>query len=78
MSGPEGAPRCCACGAALTPDETGLTRKLINRGADRFFCLACLARRFDVTEETLREKIVQFRAMGCTLFPKEPEQGGRP
>ncbi len=78
MSGPEGAPRCVSCGAALTLDETGLTRKLINRGADRFLCLSCLARRFDVTEETLREKIAQFRAMGCTLFPPEGAEGGEP
>ncbi len=63
--------RCAGCGAALTPDETALTRKLVNRGTRTFFCLPCLARRFDVPEEALRRKIREFREMGCTLFPAE-------
>ena len=62
-------PACALCGASLSPDEIGLTKKLINRGAVTFFCLPCLARRFDVPEEALRAKIREFREMGCTLFP---------
>ena len=62
-------PACALCSASLTPDEIGLSKKLINRGTTVFFCLPCLARRFDVTEEILRDKIRQFREMGCTLFP---------
>ena len=61
-------PCCLQCGRPLQPDEIGLTRKMVSRGADRFFCLSCLACRFDVTEDTLREKIREFREMGCTLF----------
>ena len=60
--------RCVRCGAALTKDDIGLTRKLINRGATEFCCLSCLARHFELTEEILREKIKEFKAMGCTLF----------
>ena len=59
---------CTDCGRPLTADEIGLTKKLISRGAQSFFCLTCLARRFSVSEELLREKIDQFRRMGCTLF----------
>ena len=59
---------CAACGRPLQPDETALTRKLINRGATRFFCLTCLARHFQVSEDILRDKIREFREMGCTLF----------
>ena len=59
---------CCRCARPLEPDEIALTRKLINRGAVRFFCLSCLADHFDVTEEILRRKIRDFREMGCTLF----------
>ena len=59
---------CAACGRALHPDEIALTRKLISRGASRFFCLTCLAEHFQVSEAVLKEKIVQFREMGCTLF----------
>ncbi len=59
---------CIHCGRELTGDEIGLTKKLINRGASSFLCIACLAKEFSVSEELLKEKIVQFRAMGCTLF----------
>lgn len=66
--------RCAGCGRLLTRDEAALTRKLVNRGARVFYCLTCLSTRFDVSEEVLREKIVQFREMGCTLFAPEGEE----
>ena len=59
---------CTACGRELTPDEIALTKKLVSRGAESFFCLSCLAEKFAVSESLLREKIDQFRKMGCTLF----------
>ena len=62
--------KCCRCGRLLVPDETALTKKMINRGADRFYCLSCLADHFEVTEVILRQKIREFREMGCTLFKK--------
>jgi len=61
-------PVCFRCSRPLTADETALTKKLINRGATRFFCLSCLAAHFEVPEDSLREKIREFREMGCTLF----------
>lgn len=33
-----------------------------------FYCLKCLAERFDVTEERLIEKIAEFKKNGCMLF----------
>ena len=60
--------RCVRCGAVLAKDEIAMTRKMVNRGAEQFFCLACLAARFQLPEETLRQKIDEFKAMGCTLF----------
>ncbi|MBQ2957832.1 MAG: hypothetical protein IJE08_15405 [Clostridia bacterium] len=59
---------CAECGRPLTKDEIALTKKLINRGAEKFFCLTCLAKSFSVSEELLKEKIEQFKRMGCTLF----------
>ena len=60
---------CAGCGKTpLTLVETGLTRKLINRGATSCYCLACLAERFHVSEEQLLEMAEAFRASGCTLF----------
>lgn len=59
---------CAACGKPLTRDETGLSRKLINRSTRECFCLDCLGRRFKVTPEQLTEMADHFRKAGCTLF----------
>ncbi len=63
---------CARCGAALTADEIAITRKLINRGTDTFYCAGCLADHFQVTRAEIEERIDYFRQMGCTLFA----QGG--
>ena len=62
--------KCVKCGARLTADDIGATKKFINRGAEEFFCLDCLAERFKVTRAYLEEKIEYLRKSGCTLFPK--------
>ena len=60
---------CYSCGKAeLTKDEVGLTKKLIDKKADKFYCIACLAEYFDVTEQELIDKIEEFKDEGCTLF----------
>ena len=59
---------CCICGRDLIPDECALTKKLVNRGAAEYMCLSCLSEHFGVSVDTLRDKIRQFRDMGCTLF----------
>ena len=63
--------RCVECGKEIGTLDEGLTRKLINRGAKEFLCMECLCRRFDVSEELLREKARQFRRSGCALFPPD-------
>lgn len=63
---------CRNCGRKLTGDEIGLHRKLVNRGADSFFCIDCCAEHFEVSVETLEKKIRQFKDMGCTLFEDKP------
>ena len=60
--------RCVRRGAVLGRDDIGLTKKMVNRGATEFLCIACLAEHFDLTEEILREKIREVKAMGCRLF----------
>ena len=59
---------CKKCGRELTPEDEGLTKKLINRGATEFFCKECLAEKFNCTTELLDRKIEQFRKQGCSLF----------
>lgn len=63
--------RCIRCGAVLVKDDVGLTRKMINRGATEFYCIPCLADHFQLPENVLRDKIREFKAMGCTLFDRE-------
>ena len=65
--------RCFRCGAVLTGDDIGLTRKMVNRGAEVFFCVSCLADHFQLSEEILRIKITEFKAMGCTLFKQKDD-----
>lgn len=62
---------CFHCGKNVDRDEIGLTKKLINRGTTRYYCIRCLADAFDVTEENLRDKIGYYKSIGCTLFQKE-------
>ena len=60
--------RCVRCGAILEKDDIAITRKMVNRGAESFYCVSCLADHFELTVDILREKIREFKAMGCTLF----------
>lgn len=66
-------PECVVCGKPVTPDEIGATRKLINRGATEYLCLPCLAKRFEVSESLLKQKIEEWRSYGCMLFPQKEE-----
>ncbi len=61
-------PACAVCGRRTSSDERALTKKMINRGAEEFLCLDCMAQKFEVSVDSLREKIVEFKEMGCTLF----------
>ena len=68
-------PVCCRCGRPVTRDEIAVTKKLVNRGAAAWFCVPCLAARFEVKPEVITEKIAYFRSMGCTLFAPPDEPG---
>ena len=59
---------CKNCGRELTNDEIGLHKKLCGKASESFLCITCLSVYFDVTEDLLRDKIKQFRDMGCSLF----------
>ena len=61
-------PVCMKCGRTLTDDEIGIHKKMINRGATEFFCLACLAARFGTSTERLMETARRYQDGGCILF----------
>lgn len=65
---PAGALRCADCGAPLSRDDIGATRKLLNPRTEQFFCVPCLAMELGVTETLLRQKIEWFRMTGCVYF----------
>lgn len=59
---------CKNCGRVLEKDEIAIYKRMVNRGATDFLCVACLAAHFNVSEDMIKEKIDHFRKMGCTLF----------
>ena len=59
---------CCDCGKSLKKDEIALTRKLIDPDAEESYCLNCMADYIGCTVEDLKDKIVEFKEQGCTLF----------
>lgn len=61
--------KCYVCGMEnLSKDEIGITKKLIDKKAKRYYCISCLADYLEVTEEELLDKIEEFKNEGCTLF----------
>ncbi len=63
--------KCVNCGSALTMNEVGLYKKMINRMAEEFLCKECLANELNCSTEYLDKKIEQFKAQGCLLFDLE-------
>lgn len=60
---------CYVCGKTpLSKNEIGLTKKLIGKKSQIFYCLPCLADYLEVTPDELRAKIEEFKEEGCTLF----------
>ena len=63
------AKKCYVCGKTpLTKNEIGLTKKLINKKANYFYCFDCLAEYLEVTTEELEAKVEEFKEEGCILF----------
>lgn len=61
--------KCYVCGKTpLTKNEIGLTKKLLDKKGQSFYCLSCLAEYLEVTEDELLAKIEEFKNDGCKLF----------
>ena len=60
--------QCYVCGMGLSKNEIGLTKKLIDKTTNKFYCLSCLAEYLEVTEAELLAKIEEFKEEGCMLF----------
>lgn len=62
--------KCCyICGKeALSKNEIGLTKKLLDKDSMRFYCLDCLAEYLEIDTEFLLARIEEFKEQGCALF----------
>lgn len=61
--------RCYICGKEpLTKNEVGLTKKLIDKHSNKYYCIDCLADYFEVDTDFLLIKIEEFKEAGCKLF----------
>lgn len=60
--------KCKLCGNELKKDWIALHKKLLDKDAKDFFCIACLADTFSCDIEDLETKIEEFKEEGCVLF----------
>ena len=49
-------------------DIIGVNKKFIGRYQEEYFCVPCLCKVLDITEERLHERINDFKEEGCALF----------
>ena len=59
---------CSDCKKKLTKDEIALSRKLIDSDTKEFYCLDCFAENIGCNTEDLKDKIQEFKELGCSLF----------
>lgn len=59
---------CCSCGKDINKDEIGANKKLISKQIKNFLCISCLAKYLGTDEESIIDKIEQFKDEGCVLF----------
>ena len=60
---------CMECGAELLADDIAIHRKLVQRNAEEFYCIDCLAELMGRTRPEIEKLIKYYRDSGqCTLF----------
>lgn len=60
--------KCIECNKDLIKEEVGLNKKLLAKNTKQFLCIECLSSYLNTDVEILKDKIVQFKEAGCTLF----------
>jgi hypothetical protein len=60
---------CLNCGKEILGDESAIYRKLVNKLAENFLCIPCLAKYFNCKEAYIHDLIKYYRKSGiCALF----------
>lgn len=60
--------KCCCCNKKLKKNDIALSMKYYGRHINKFKCMKCLSEDLGVTQKVLKEKIKDFKQMGCELF----------
>ena len=58
---------CTRCGQKTGVLDRGMYRKIVSRTEEHFLCMKCLAEKFKVPEEAMRER-AEFLRETCSLF----------
>ena len=60
---------CIKCGKPLESDAIPIYKKLINRGAEEFLCIDCLAEHIGTSRAHIEDLIEYYTESGtCALF----------
>jgi hypothetical protein len=60
---------CLHCGKEILGDESAIYRKLVNKLAEEFLCIPCLAVYFNCAQARIRDLIRFYRESGtCAMF----------
>jgi uncharacterized protein YlaI len=60
--------KCMKCDRELVKTDIALHKKIVNRTAQEYMCISCLAEYFKTTVEDLESMIEDFKRAGCTMF----------
>ena len=60
---------CMKCGGPLESDAIPIYKKLVNRGAEEFLCIDCLAEYIGTSRKQIEDLIDYYTESGtCALF----------
>jgi len=60
---------CLNCGKEILGDESAIYRKLINKLAEKYLCIPCLAIHLNCEEAYIHNLIKHYRESGiCAMF----------
>lgn len=59
---------CMCCNKKLKKDDIALSLKFYGRGIEKFKCVNCISKDFDVSKKELKSRIENFKSQGCELF----------
>jgi hypothetical protein len=59
---------CVDCSIPLIKDHIALSKKMLGRYIEKYYCIDCLAKLFECEKIDLEIKIQEFKEQGCSLF----------